>query len=275
MKTLIRWMVLIVILAGCLTGCDRHARIISGSYVAGAMTGSTTIASIFIDRKNETVWLHFGDGAVVIAPYTARPRTAWPAGCPANLGSTRMEVLDLSPDDLGLADTPIGNPVLVRNCPPDPVEIVLREAGEIGGAGTACAGAETCLPFPWSSESDALPRSMKGYELYSWRAGAGAPWTYTLVTGTNHNKAWDEISAPGSTISLDGFVKLRVSGEPRLRSILSRLPKGAEVFWIGSSGPQSSADVHDRIAMPDAKTVQGLDSYARRLGLRLYKENTR
>lgn len=268
-RTRLRWMTFMLLLVGCLAGCDRHVQVLAGSYVVGATTGAPTPTSITIDRENATVWLHFENGTAVISAYTARPRTAWPSGCPANLGSTRMEVLDLAMDDLAFASTTIHRPVLVRNCPPDPVEIALRDAGKIGGAGTACASAETCLTFAWTSEGDALPPSMKGYELYSWRRDPGEAWTYTLINGTNRTKTWDEITASESTTSAEGWMKLTVSGQACLQSVLSRLPEGSQVVWIGPSAVRASSDLHDRIGVPDAKAVRAIVTYARRHGLHL------
>jgi len=37
-------------------------------------------------------------------------------------------------------------------------------------------------------------RQMKGYELYSWQNGSN--WNFTLITGTNRTKSFDEIIAP-------------------------------------------------------------------------------
>ena len=34
---------------------------------------------------------------------------------------------------------------------------------------------------------------MKGYELYSWKVGTD--WNYTLITGTNRPKTFEEVSA--------------------------------------------------------------------------------
>jgi len=54
-----------------------------------------------------------------------------------------------------------------------------------------------------------LPRSMKGYELYSWQEQG--QWHFTLITGTNRNKQLEEIISDGNTVSEDGWVKIHVT----------------------------------------------------------------
>jgi hypothetical protein len=58
-----------------------------------------------------------------------------------------MEVLEIAEDPLILGSTTFNRPVLVRDCPAEPVRLVLRQDGEIGGGGTACAFGEMCLYF--------------------------------------------------------------------------------------------------------------------------------
>ena len=82
----------------------------------------------------------------------------------------------------------------------------------------------------WENMPEQLPKSMKGYELYSWQAGSER--VYTLVTGTNRNKSFDEITAVENTI--DGeYLKISVTSREDLEKLLSRLPTGEEVFWGG------------------------------------------
>jgi hypothetical protein len=76
-----------------------------------------------------------------------------------------------------------------------------------------------------------LPDSVKGYDLYSWQSGE--PWNFTLVTGTNRMKAFDEIIAPGNIVSADGFIKVSVTGVDELKKLLLLLPAGEDVLWGG------------------------------------------
>lgn len=76
-----------------------------------------------------------------------------------------------------------------------------------------------------------MPKSMKGYELYSWQTDSG--WVYTLTTGTNRNKSFEEITAPGNLTDGDGLIKVTVVSIEDLMILLKRLPSGEEVFWSG------------------------------------------
>lgn len=80
---------------------------------------------------------------------------------------------------------------------------------------------------------DPLPKSMKGYELVSWQAGE--TWNFTLVTGTNREKTFEELMQPDSSVSDNGFVKITVSGVDQIKKVLKLLPTGSEVFWGGMS----------------------------------------
>jgi hypothetical protein len=76
-----------------------------------------------------------------------------------------------------------------------------------------------------------LPASAKGYELYSWQTDN--KWNYTLITGTNRTKSFDEIIAPANSVGSDGFIKISVRGEADLKQVLSLLPRGEYITWGG------------------------------------------
>jgi hypothetical protein len=177
-----------------------------------------------------------------------------------------MEVLDMRAQELEIGDTLIQDPVLVRDCPEAPTELVLRDDGDIAGGGAACVGARVCLVLEWNASTYRLPPSMKGYELYSWRVGEQGAWAYTLMTGTNHTKTWDDISAAENTITDQGWVKITVVGEAALKSVLDRLPEGEEVIWRGAHALSNS---EHQAAYPDAGTVQEIKAYSQQRGIRL------
>jgi hypothetical protein len=110
-----------------------------------------------IDREQSLVTFVLIDGSKIVAPFVPRHRAEWPAGCPTNIHSTRMEVLDLEAEALTFESLTIGDPILVRACPPEPVRVVLWEDGEIGGSGAACTSENQCIFFgparnrPWSA----------------------------------------------------------------------------------------------------------------------------
>ena len=132
---------------------DRWAEVEPGHYVANAVDGglgpsaAREIRSLDIDRDSETLVLTLGDGTHIEAAYVPRDRAAWPSGCPANINATRMEVLDIARDSLTIGETTFHRPILVRDCPREPVRIVLRGDGAMGGALTACPYPEPCIYF--------------------------------------------------------------------------------------------------------------------------------
>jgi hypothetical protein len=147
--------VVLIILAGCLlAGCsmDRWTEVEPGEYatirgVGVAGEAAAKIQKIAVDRDKGTATFTLVDGSQILASFVPRERANWPAGCPSNIGSTRMEVLDIQKDTLIIGSTMFNDPILLRNCPPDPVRIALREDGRIGGSGGACSGADECILF--------------------------------------------------------------------------------------------------------------------------------
>lgn len=140
-------LIVMVTLAAC--SADRWAEVASGEYtsVQGPQADTAEIATLQIDRERQTATFSLRDRSEVVVSFVARERTQWPSGCPANIGSTRMEVLDIEEERLAIGPITFDNPILVRNCPPDPMHVVLREDGVIGGSGTACSYQEKCLFF--------------------------------------------------------------------------------------------------------------------------------
>lgn len=100
----------------------------------------------------------------------------------------------------------------------------------------ACtSGDPTGHPDLPASVPAALPHAMKGYELYGWERD-GEPW-FTLVTGTNRSKSFDELDRPGAEVSADGWVRIRVQGVDAARALVARAPVG-EVFPLGLDAAQ-------------------------------------
>jgi hypothetical protein len=143
------------LVALALGGCsmDRRARVEPGEYavvhegVGAALPGARELQGLRIDRDESRVVLTLVDGSEIVGSFVPRDRAEWPAGCPTNIYSTRMEVLDIVPDPLSVGAASLRRPILVRDCPPDPARIVLREDGAIGGGGTACTYPEPCIYF--------------------------------------------------------------------------------------------------------------------------------
>jgi hypothetical protein len=118
-----------------------------------------------------------------------------------------------------------------------------------------------------SKYPDQLPHSLKGYDLYSWQVDE--EWNFTLITGTNRSKSFDEIIAPGDTISDDGFVKITVSGMEALKAVLTLLPTGEEILWSGMDlgGEVPTGTVY--LTLPPQEMIDDLTAYCDSLGLKL------
>lgn len=143
----------IVGLAMMLSGCERQRWLEAepGTYVAirGSDNASTDAArelhSLTVNRRTNDLLLVFENGSEQVVPFATRERETWPAGCPTSLVQHRMEVLDLEIDTIYIGEWRAEHPILVRNCPTEPEELVLREEGSVGGGGNAIT--RSCLVF--------------------------------------------------------------------------------------------------------------------------------
>jgi hypothetical protein len=126
---------------------------------------------------------------------------------------------------------------------PDSLEATATPTKALQSAPTLAqteAGGGEIAPLDLSTLPEKLPSSMKGYELYSWQTGED--WNFTLITGTNRTKSFDEIIAAGNSVSSDGFVKISVQGTADLEKVLKLLPAGEQIVWGGMDlGSQVSA----------------------------------
>lgn len=144
-------MTLVLILIG--TGCslDKSLTIDPGSYtISRTRQGRGKppvpfVEGMLVDTALEEVTIYLSKGDPLRVPYRPRPPESWPAGCPGNIYSQRMETFDLEMDQESAAVLGFSTPVLVRNCPETPYQLVFREDGEIGGAAAACPHPDDCL----------------------------------------------------------------------------------------------------------------------------------
>jgi hypothetical protein len=116
-------------------------------------------------------------------------------------------------------------------------------------------------------DTSSLPRSMKGYELYSWEKDG--KWHFTLTTGTNRLKSVEEIISGESTVSEDGWVKTSVTSVDDIKEVLARLPPGEEVSWIGQQWREQAGTKTGGIILPPEKIIQELQEHCEGLYLRL------
>jgi hypothetical protein len=108
-----------------------------------------------------------------------------------------------------------------------------------------------------------LPRSFKGYELYSWQEEG--QWHFTLITGTNRVKTIEEITSKEDFISETGWVKVQVVGADALEDVLSRLPEGESVFWCDELHIGQSTETD--LQLPPEQIADAIEEYAEQCGL--------
>ncbi len=112
------------------------------------------------------------------------------------------------------------------------------------------------------TDIDKLPRSVKGYELYSW--SAENQWHFTLITGTNRNKTPEEIVSEDDFISETGWVKIHVVGVDAIKTVLNKIHQGEFVFWCDGlrlTEPDAS------IQLPPEEIVENIKTCAEECGL--------
>ena len=155
-----------VILVVCiLVGCsvDRWSSVESGEYVVAREAGTVNaialseIQKLEIDRDEGVAVFTQVDGPEIVVAFVPRDKAVWPSGCPTNINATRMEVLDLEESPLTIGSITLSDPILVRGCPPDPPQVILREDGAIGGGGGACVHRDQCIFFEQGERSASVP----------------------------------------------------------------------------------------------------------------------
>ena len=108
-----------------------------------------------------------------------------------------------------------------------------------------------------------LPRSFKGYELYSWEEEG--QWHFTLITGTDRIKTIEEITSKEDFISETGWVKIQAVGADAIKDVLSRLPEGESVFWCDELHLGQSTDTD--LQLPSEEIADAIQEYANQCGL--------
>jgi len=143
-------------------------------------------------------------------------------------------------------DDPRNNPVILKS---------LEQAGKLINKLTI-------------SQVEKLPRSMKGYELYSWQKDNQLH--FTLITGTNRNKAVEEITSSDDVISESSWVRIHVIGADTIKTVLGKLQGGEDIFWLAA--PRSDQTPPDKIdfALPPQETIDTIKEQAGRSGLNLH-----
>jgi hypothetical protein len=137
-------------------------------------------------------------------------------------------------------------------------------------AGTALPTTLSSTPAPDSDTSALpaqLPESVKGYELYSWQSNSN--WYFTLITGTNTTKSFNDIVTEGNTLSDDGFVKITVRGVDAIKDVLKRVPADSRIIWGGMVLPKDETTGSIYLSYPPDLIVQDIETTCSDLGLKL------
>jgi hypothetical protein len=101
-------------------------------------------------------------------------------------------------------------------------------------------------------------KAMKGYELYSWKADG--KWYYSLVTGTNRIKTYEEITSNEN---------VRV-GDSALKEELKKLAPGDQVFWMSDAPDGARKAVSSPgMKLPSRQRIKDIMAYCDKLGIRL------
>ena len=117
--------------------------------------------------------------------------------------------------------------------------------------------------------TDKLPRSMKGYELYSWQVGT--EWYFSLSTATNRLKTYDEITAGETTLDPQ-WTRLVVHGTHNLEATLEQIPPGTLVVWMGPKTLKRFGSKPRDLVLPPSRTVRAIEAYCQELDIRLQVE---
>jgi hypothetical protein len=110
-----------------------------------------------------------------------------------------------------------------------------------------------------------LPKSMKGYELYSWQ-DAGQ-WHFTLITGTNRTKTMGEIVTGERGVTTDGWVNLTAVGVDAVKDMLSRIPAGEWVSWTTGSFLDEPEELSIKLEEPPQDIIDTIKAYTEKHGL--------
>jgi hypothetical protein len=123
----------------------------------------------------------------------------------------------------------------------------------------------TSLGACGGAAKEPLPKSMKGYELYSWQQKG--QWCFTLITGTNRNKTLAEIVTGESVVTQDGWVNLRVVGINEIKDILGRVPAGEWVSWTAGKFVTEPEELSITLEMPPQSIIEEIKAYAEKRGI--------
>ncbi len=112
---------------------------------------------------------------------------------------------------------------------------------------------------------DLLPHSLKGYELYSWQEGED--WHFTLITGSNRIKLFEEITSIDDMIK--GWINIHVIGVDALKVVLSKIPEGEFISWRTGEKIADASESGIALVLPEESISNDISVYAEHCGLDL------
>lgn len=123
-------------------------------------------------------------------------------------------------------------------------------------------------PFNLENLPETLPHLLKGYELVSWKSDQ--EWNFTLISGTNRQKTFEELISPESFITEEGYVKITVTSVEDIMRVLERVPAGESIAWSGMSltGQVPSGTIY--FSYPPQEIMDELFMLANERGFDLY-----
>lgn len=124
----------------------------------------------------------------------------------------------------------------------------------------------TNLPQAGQPPTKPLPSSMKGYELYSWRAGK--EWYFTLVTATNRTKTVQEITS-GENVIEQEWTKVTVQGVHDIEVALEKLPPDTTVVWTGPQTLRKQGVSPGDLMFPPRRTIEDIQEQCQEFGVEL------
>ena len=130
----------------------------------------------------------------------------------------------------------------------------------------AACSTQLKTPTPEISENP-LPRSMKGYEIYSWQEDD--QWVFKLITGTNRQKSIDEIMSDSEPIQEDSLVNIKIIGVDSLKKTLERVPKDESVFWLTADKMETAASQTNPFGFPSDIMIKDLQLFCEKIGVDL------
>lgn len=116
------------------------------------------------------------------------------------------------------------------------------------------------------TQEPSFPKAFKGYELYIWEYD-GEMW-FTLITGTNREKGFDEIVLPGEVRTSDGWLKVTVQGLDLALKMLDQLPHNETLILMDLPSP-GTINNPAYIYPPSQDLLNEIETYCLEKGLQL------